>query len=103
PSGFTSVLSFSLFIFQGAACPRPVGVTLKREFQSIMNFRQSQAVFTKKFKKIYLHNFSTCFQHSNTPFQASFQQFQQFHVENNFPFFACISIIPIQKRKNSQN
>ena len=31
PSGFASVLSFSLFIFQGAACPRLVGVTLKRE------------------------------------------------------------------------
>jgi len=68
-----------------------------------MNFRQSQAVFTKKIKKIYLYNFSTCFQPSNAPFQASFQQIQQFHVEKNFSIFACISIFPIQKRKNSQN
>ncbi|WP_278942984.1 hypothetical protein, partial [Anaerotruncus colihominis] len=99
PSGFASVLSFSLFIFQGAACPRPAGVTLKREFQSIMNFRQSQAVFTKKFKKFYLHDFSTCFQPLNTPFQAGFQQFQQFYVENNFSAFRLRLYLAHTKKK----
>ncbi|WP_140400882.1 hypothetical protein [Anaerotruncus colihominis] len=64
-----------------------------------MNFRQSQAVFTKKFKKFYLHDFSTCFQPLNTPFQAGFQQSQQFHVENNFSAFRLRLYLAHTKKK----
>ncbi|WP_303900741.1 hypothetical protein, partial [Anaerotruncus colihominis] len=100
PSGSALVLSFSLFIFQGAACPWLVGVTLKREFQSIMKSRQSQAFFIKKFKKFYLLNFSTCFQHLDPPSQADFQLFQHFYVENNFFRFSPASLsCPYKKEK----